>query len=156
MLKVGAAAIIRQHAADGWQLLSARRTEPPVAAGLWEFPGGKLDAGETPEECVRREIKEELGVDLVLHERLLGPLNGFWQLAEHIAFALWLCTVAEGQEPTILEDHDALAWLGPGELESVPWIPADLALVRVIGSMLADANASGEFPTSARLHEIGY
>lgn len=148
MLRVGAAAIVRRGDA-GWELLSARRTEPPVAAGLWEFPGGKIDPGESPEQCIRREILEELGIDLVLHEQIVGPLQGYWQLTENIAFVLWLCTVVDGQEPVILEDHDAIAWLGVGTLESVPWIPADLPLVRLMADVMTRANASVAFPTTA-------
>ncbi|MHB0927397.1 MAG: (deoxy)nucleoside triphosphate pyrophosphohydrolase [Candidatus Nanopelagicales bacterium] len=148
MLKVGAAAIVRNGAA-GWEMLSARRTEPPVAAGFWEFPGGKLDPGETPEQCVVREIREELGVDVVLREHIAGPREGWWALSEHIVFSLWLCTIVEGQEPVILEDHDALAWLDVDALYSVTWIPADEAIVREIEAMLRAANATGNFPTSA-------
>lgn len=146
MLKVGAAAIVRRGE-RGWELLSARRTEPPTAAGLWEFPGGKVEADETPEQCVRREIREELGVEIVLHEQLMGPNDGWWPLLPNIAFAFWLCTLADDQQPQLLEDHDALAWLGVDALESVPWIPADLPLVREIGAMLARADASGVFPS---------
>lgn len=145
MLKVGAAAIVRRGA-TGWELLSARRTEPPVAAGLWEFPGGKVDPGESVPETVRREIREELGVDVELREHIVGPLHGFWKLTERIAFELWLCTVEEGQDPVILEDHDALAWLGVHDLFSVPWIPADEPLVRLVGELLRQADASGMLP----------
>ena len=145
MLKVGAAAIVRRSEA-GWQLFSARRTEPPVAAGLWEFPGGKIDPGETPEACVRREIREELGVELDLHEHIAGPLDGWWQLSERIAFSLWLCTIVDDREPELLEDHDALAWLGVDDLYTVPWIPADEVIVRRIESMLRRANVDGTFP----------
>ncbi len=148
MLKVGAAAIVRRTDA-GWELLSARRTEPPVAAGLWEFPGGKIEDGETPEECIRREILEELGVDVHLHEQIVGPLRGYWWLSERIAFNLWLCTVADGQEPQLLEDHDALAWLDVEALYSVPWIPADLDIVRELEAGLRRANRDGAFPTFA-------
>lgn len=148
MLKVGAAAIVRHDPVDGWQLLTARRTEPPAAAGLWEFPGGKVEPGESAEQCVRREILEELGVDLVLHEHLVGPHGGYWQLLPNIAFEFWLCSVVDGQEPQLLEDHDALAWLGTDALESVPWIPADLPLVRRIGAMLDRANRNGSFPSA--------
>lgn len=148
MLKVGAAAIVRHDAAAGWQLLSARRTEPPAVAGLWEFPGGKVEQGETAEECVRRELREELGVDLVLHQPLPGPLAGYWELLPNIAFAFWLCTIADGREPQMLEDHDAIAWLGVDALEEVPWIPADLPFVHHVGEILARANASGLFPTA--------
>ncbi len=148
MLKVGAAAIVRRSDV-GWELLSARRTEPPVAAGLWEFPGGKIDPGESAPDAVRREIREELGVEVALREQIVGPLRGFWQLTDRIAFELWLCTIVDGAEPVILEDHDALAWLTVDALFSIPWIPADIPLVRLVGEMLQRANESGAFPTSA-------
>ena len=154
MLKVGAAAIVRRADA-GWQLFSARRTEPPVAAGLWEFPGGKIEPGETPQECIRREICEELGVDVVLHEQLVGPLRGYWWLSERIAFNLWLCTIDGDTEPQLLEDHDAMAWLDVDSLYTVPWIPADEVIVREIEAMLRLANDTGTFPTSASLRPEG-
>lgn len=148
MLLVAAAAIVRHDAEAGWQLLSARRTEPAAVAGMWEFPGGKIEADETAEQCVRREITEELGVDLVLHEQLLGEHDGYWQLLPNIAFAFWLCTLVPGQEPQLLEDHDAVAWLAVDQLESVPWIPADLPVVRVLAEILHRANATRAFPTA--------
>lgn len=148
MLKVGAAAIVRPSDA-GWQLLTARRTEPPVAAGLWEFPGGKIEAGESVEECIRREILEELGVPVLLHEQIVGPLRGYWWLSERIAFNLWLCTIEGDAEPQLLEDHDALAWLHVDELYTVPWIAADEVIVREIEAMLRVANEAGSFPRFA-------
>ena len=148
MLKVGAAAIVRRTDA-GWELLSARRTEPPVVAGKWEFPGGKIEDGETQEECVVREIKEELGIDVVLHERVEGPLDGFWPLTERIAFALWIVTVVAGQEPVILEDHDAIEWLSADDLFRVEWVPADVPLVKRLEGLLRDA-ASMEKVTQNR------
>lgn len=147
MLKVGAAAIVRHDPDLGWSLLSARRTEPPVAAGLWEFPGGKVDPGETVEGCVIREIKEELGVDVTLIERIVGPMHGYWQLGERIAIALWLCSIPAEQEPVMLEDHDAIAWLNVETLYSVPWIPADEIIVREIEVALRNANRTGSIPS---------
>ena len=142
MLKVGAAAIVRRGV-DGWELLSARRTEPPVVAGKWEFPGGKIEDGETQQQCVLREIREELGVDLVLHERVDGPLEGFWPLTERIAFSLWLATIVDGQQPEILEDHDAIEWLPAHDLFRVEWVPADIPLVQRLSGLLADDAAMG-------------
>ena len=140
MLKVGAAAIVRRTD-SGWELLSARRTEPPVVAGKWEFPGGKIEDGETQEQCVLREIKEELGIDVVPHQRIDGPLDGFWPLTERIAFALWLVTIVAGQEPVILEDHDAIEWLPADDLFRVEWVPADVPLVQRLEGLLRDAAA---------------
>lgn len=146
MLQVGAAAIVRRGA-DGWELLSARRTEPPVAAGLWEFPGGKREDGESVEECIRREILEELGVPLVLHEPIPGPLQGAWPLNERIAIHLWLCTIDGEVEPQLLEDHDALAWLDADHLFTVPWIPADEVIVRALEVALRRADATSSRPS---------
>ena len=137
MLKVGAAAIVRPGS-GAWELLAARRTEPPVVAGKWEFPGGKIEDDETQEQCVLREIKEELGIDVVLHERVDGPLHGYWPLTERIAFALWIVTIRDGQEPVILEDHDAIEWLPANDLFRVDWVPADIPLVKQLAPMLAD------------------
>lgn len=140
MLKVGAAAIVRRGA-SGWELLSARRTEPPVVAGKWEFPGGKIEDGETQEACVLREIKEELGVDVILHEHVDGPLEGFWPLTERIAFALWIVSIVDGQSPVILEDHDAIEWLPADDLFRVDWVPADIPLVKHLERLLLDESA---------------
>ena len=145
MLKVGAAAIVRRTP-SGWQLLAARRTEPPMSAGLWEFPGGKVEADETVEQCVHREILEELGVPVVLHEPIVGPLHGFWPLGDRIAIALWWCSVLGEAEPAPIEDHDALTWLGVDALRTVPWIPADLAIVDAIEPALRRANRDDRFP----------
>ena len=127
--------ILRQ--ADGAVLLTSRPDAKPYA-GFWEFPGGKIEDGETQEACVLREIKEELGIDVVLHERVEGPLHGFWPLTERIAFALWIVTVMPGQEPEILEDHDAIEWLPAHDLFRVDWVPADVPLVQRLASLLAD------------------
>ena len=148
MLKVGAAAIVRRGI-DGWELLSARRTEPPVVAGKWEFPGGKIEDGETQEACVLREIKEELGVDVLLHERVEGPLHGFWPLTERIAFALWIVSVVDGQSPVILEDHDAIEWLPATDVFRVEWVPADIPLVQRLQGLLLD-DAAMEIVTAKR------
>jgi 8-oxo-dGTP diphosphatase len=126
-------------------LLVARRSSPPDIAGLWEFPGGKVEPGETPESALRRELREELGVDVELGAELPGPDEG--GLGEHgsdvgmawslgalaasghpLVMRLWLARVKSGV-PRPLEDHDELRWLGPGEWRDVPWIPADLGVV---------------------------
>jgi len=115
------AAIVR----DG-RLLAARRTEPPGLAGGWELPGGKVEPGETDREALLREIREELGVDVVLHDRVGDdwPLGGY-------RLRVWLATVADGAgEPSPIEQHDAIRWLAPDELDDVRWLPGDLAPAR--------------------------
>jgi 8-oxo-dGTP diphosphatase len=111
-------------------LLSARRTEPSALAGGWEFPGGKVDPGERHDEALRRELREELGVEVELGELLGGPLErGGWPLGDDFVIWVWWAVVTDG-EPQPLEDHDALRWLAREDLYAVPWLPADLPIVQ--------------------------
>src|SRR5690348_6899233 len=94
---------------DG-RVLAAQRAEPPALAGGWEFPGGKVDPGESHEEALHREIREELGVEVELGDQLRGPLpGGRWPLGETFAMTVWLARVTSG-EPAPIEDHDQLRW----------------------------------------------
>ena len=134
-IDVGAAAVVRRI--DGvWHLLSARRTEPASVAGLWEFPGGKVEEGETPAECARRELLEELGLDVRLHHSVPGPEQGWWRLTERAYMTLFVATIADGVEPSLIEQHDAVAWLAPDDLFSVPWIAADEPIVHALEPLL--------------------
>ena len=121
------AAIIR----DG-RLLAAQRIEPPHLAGGWELPGGKIEAGESDEEALVRECREELGVEV----RLLDRLDGDWPLRSGLAIRVWFAEIVSG-EPMALADHSAIRWLAPDELYDVAWLPADLPIVEEIGKRLA-------------------
>lgn len=114
------------------RLLAARRTEPPALAGGWELPGGKVDPGESLHGALRRELLEELGVEVRLGDLLPGPLpGGRWPLGERFAMTVWLAVVTKGV-PEPLEDHDAVRWLSAPDLYAVPWLPADLPIVDLI------------------------
>src|SRR5665647_808513 len=91
----------------------ARRQTPERLRGKWEFPGGKVDHGESTEHALRRELREELGVEVVLGSELVGPDDGTWRISHRHAMRLWLAVVSTG-EPQPLVEHDELRWLGPG------------------------------------------
>ena len=128
MQRVGVvgAAIVR----DG-RVLASRRTEPPRLAGLWEFPGGKVDPGESDEQALVRELREELQVEVEVGERLGGDL----QIGQTAVLRVYLCRLVGG-EPALV-DHDEHRWLGPDELLDVPWIPVDLPLVAQLRRVLS-------------------
>lgn len=115
------------------KLLVARRTAPPAFAGLWEFPGGKVEDGESAEDGLRRELQEELGVAVALGAEVRGPLVQGWPLNERAAMRVWLAEVRDGV-PAPLEDHDELRWvaLDGSELSDLPWIPADFPIVDAV------------------------
>ncbi|GGL96205.1 (deoxy)nucleoside triphosphate pyrophosphohydrolase [Glutamicibacter protophormiae] len=112
------------------RMLAARRNRPESLAGLWEFPGGKVEPGESDTAAVRRELREELGVQLRLGAEIAGPLPQGWQLNDKAAMRVWFAVITEG-EPRPLDGHDQLAWLDLDDSlgEAVPWIPADAPIV---------------------------
>lgn len=121
------------------RLLVARRSAPEKLAGLWEFPGGKVEQGEEPEAALQRELLEELGVHVVLGPELPAASANGWLLNEHTSMRVWFGEVTEG-EPRPLEDHDELRWVALDEPDAVlalPWIPADFPIVRALLETLA-------------------
>jgi 8-oxo-dGTP diphosphatase len=138
-INVSAAAIIRSGPA-GFQLLSARRTEPPELAGGWEFPGGKWDPGEDAIAALVRELHEELGVAGVeVVRQVVGDLpTGAWTMGERYALHVFICRIPDGIEPQLLEQHDALLWLDLDEVESVAWLPVDLPPLRAAVAWLRE------------------
>ncbi|MCZ6863310.1 MAG: (deoxy)nucleoside triphosphate pyrophosphohydrolase [Alphaproteobacteria bacterium] len=118
---------------DG-RVLLAQRPEGKSMAGLWEFPGGKLGPGETPEACLIRELKEELGIDVTAS--CLGPFTFASHAYEdfHLLMPLYLCRVWEGIVTG--REGQALKWLRPRDMDDTPMPPADIPLVAMLRDYL--------------------
>lgn len=98
----------------------------------WEFLGGKVEAGESPEEALRREIREELEVEVNVGD-LIDTIEYDYP-AFHLSMKCYACTIAGGS-PHLLE-HEAARWLSADQLDSVAWLPADITLIPKIAGLL--------------------
>lgn len=99
--------------------------------GMWEFPGGKIEPGESREVALKREIQEELGVDIVI-EDLICTTNYDYP-SFHLTMHCYLCRVEAGEIE--LREHKSALWLRPEELESVEWLPADKDVISRLQSL---------------------
>lgn len=119
--------------ADG-RVLLAQRPEGKQLAGLWEFPGGKVEAGERPEASLIRELKEELGI--AVEEPCLAPLTFASHAYDemHLLMPLFICRRWEGI-PQPLEGQ-GLKWVRPGRLREMPMPPADAPLIPFLVDLL--------------------
>ena len=97
----------------------------------WEFPGGKLEAGETPEEALKREIHEELSAEISVDEFLCTVEYDY--PAFHLKMHCYLCSLVT--EALHLNEHEAARWLTKDELNSVKWLPADAKLISHLSSL---------------------
>ncbi|WP_051083068.1 8-oxo-dGTP diphosphatase MutT [Kiloniella laminariae] len=127
---VAAAALID---ADG-RVLLAQRPEGKSMAGLWEFPGGKVDPGETPEQALVRELKEELGIDT--RSSCLAPIafasHGYDDF--HLLMPLFVCRIWQGQ--VVPQEGQQVTWVRPVRLRDYPMPAADEPLVALLRDLL--------------------
>lgn len=126
-IEVAAAILVQGH-----KVFAAQRADKGELALKWEFPGGKLEKGESGEEAIVREIFEELGIEIVANELLLTVEHQYTNFS--LTMHGYLCEIIRG-EPT-LSEHLCCRWLGKDELYSVPWAEADLPIVKAVSFLL--------------------
>lgn len=132
LLLVVACALLDQ---DG-RVLIAQRPEGKALAGLWEFPGGKVEMGEALEATLIRELQEELGI--TVKEPCLAPLTfaSFAYPDFHLLMPLYVCRRWEGV--VIAREHQALKWVRPNELRNFPMPPADEPLIPALIDLVGE------------------
>lgn len=126
MIQVAAAIIENEQG----QLLIARRKEGKSQAGLWEFPGGKIEEGESGEECLRRELMEEMNIAIEPYE-FVG-VNDHWYGDVHIRLFAWKAAYQAGT--ITLADHDEYCWIAKSELGLFEFAEADKVFVRKLSA----------------------
>jgi 8-oxo-dGTP diphosphatase len=130
LLLVAAAALVDS---DG-RVLIAKRPTGKSMAGLWEFPGGKVEIGETPEECLIRELNEELGIKVT--HACLAPFVFTSHAYESFHLLMPLYLVRRWQGFVTAHEHEAIAWVKPERLSDYPMPPADAPLTAWLRDVL--------------------
>ena len=127
------AAIIR----DGDKVFATQRGYGDYKDG-WEFPGGKIEPGETPQQALEREIKEELDTDIAVGDCLATVEYDY--PAFHLSMQCFWCKIVDGKP--VLKEHEAARWLDADHIDSVDWLPADLTMIELIKDKMADLAAA--------------
>ena len=121
------AAIIEK---EGKILIAKRKVGDDLFAGLWEFPGGKIEEGETPKECMARELKEELDIEVEVGELITSNLHKY----PHGEFELLAYKVKHISGEITLNDHDEIKWVTVDEMSHFEFPPADIPIITNLGN----------------------
>ncbi len=122
-IRVTCAIIVRNG-----KLLAAQRGQGSSHAGKWEFPGGKIEPGETPQQCIIREIREELNIEVSVLEKL--PAFSHQYPDKVIELLAFICTCKD--EIIIPGEHQRIVWLSPGDLGCLNWSEADVKVLHYL------------------------
>ena len=126
------AAIIKAINENGDPIIFATQRGYGDLKGGWEFPGGKIEEGETPKEALVREIKEELETEIIVGE-LIDTIEYDYPTF-HLSMDCFWAEIVSGD--LVLKEHEAAKWLTKDELDSVEWLPADMSLIEIIRSKI--------------------
>ncbi len=131
---VGGRVVVGVALVEGGRVLAGQRSYPSEYAGRWELPGGKVEAGESSLDAVRRECREELGVEVTAGGRVGAdvPID-----ADGTRLQVWSARILSGR-PTARE-HQALRWLSAEEIDDTDWLPADRAVLPDLHRLLDEA-----------------
>ena len=110
---------------DNGKILCAQRGFEKALPGLWEFPGGKIEQDETPEEALQREIQEEMHCNIEIGEQVEHTIHEYDFGIVHLT--TFYCQLTKGTP--VLTEHMAIEWLKPDELENLEWAPADIPAI---------------------------
>ncbi len=127
IIRVVAAVIRHVNSAGQEKIFATQRGYGEFKDG-WEFPGGKIEAGETPEEALAREIREELDTKIEVGQ-LIGTIEYDYP-DFHLSMDCFWCDIVSGD--LVLKEHEAAAWLSKSELDDVEWLPADKTIIEKI------------------------
>ena len=127
------AAIIKAVNENGETIIFATQRGYGDFKGGWEFPGGKIESGETPQEALKHEIIEELDTEVSVGELMDTVEYDYPQF--HLSMDCFWCQIVRGN--LVLKEHEAARWLTKDELNNVEWLPADITLIEKIRNLLS-------------------
>ena len=126
MIEVTAAIVNRSG-----KIMICQRPADKACGLLWEFPGGKIESGETGEQCIVRECQEELGITLAVKRKVTDVIYEYPNRVVHLYF--YLCDIVEG-EP-LKKEHNDIAWITPDEIPNYEFCPADAKMLSSVRSL---------------------